>query len=304
MADSEPENPGRRRLLRAAGVTAGVAVLGAGAGGVLSSDALATLLQDHFRRMDAEELAAALARIERRAKADHGVDIHCRDTAPIPGVRFGMALNLSRCSGSRRCVEACVRENNCGRGGTLENIRVLEMERGSHDMMRADHYYTGQVPRAGKWYLPVQCQQCDQPACVQACPVEATWKEPDGMVVIDYDWCIGCRYCAAACPYWARHFNWGKPHIPAAEINPETHYLGNRPRPRGVMEKCTFCIQRTRQGRLPACQEACPTGARIFGDLADPNSDIRLVLARRPVYRLKEDLGTEPNYWYYTDAPT
>jgi molybdopterin-containing oxidoreductase family iron-sulfur binding subunit len=143
--------------------------------------------------------------------------------------------------------------------------------------------------------------QCDNPPCVKACPVQATWKEPDGITVIDYDWCIGCRYCQAACPYWARHFNWNQPKLPKEEVNPDTHYLGNRPRPKGVMEKCTFCIQRTRKGRLPACLEACPTGARVFGNLLDPNSDIRYVLENKVVFRLKEDLGTEPKFWYYTD---
>jgi molybdopterin-containing oxidoreductase family iron-sulfur binding subunit len=170
------------------------------------------------------------------------------------------------------------------------------------DLDKADHYYAPEsVPLPGKVYLPVQCQQCDNPPCVKACPVEATWKEPDGVVVVDYDWCIGCRYCMTACPYWARHFNWTAPQLPAAELNPDTHYLGNRPRPKGVVEKCHFCLQRTRKGRQPACQEACPTGARVFGNLLDPASEIRYVLAHKTVFRLKEELGTEPKFWYYTD---
>jgi molybdopterin-containing oxidoreductase family iron-sulfur binding subunit len=106
----------------------------------------------------------------------------------------------------------------------------------------------------------------------------------------------------AACPYGARHFNWKKPGLPAGEMNPETHYLGNRPRPVGVVEKCHFCTQRTRKGRQPACMEACPTGARVFGNLLDPNSEIRYILENKTVFRLKEELGTEPKFWYYTDA--
>ena len=125
--------------------------------------------------------------------------------------------------------------------------------------------------------------------------------EPDGIVVVDYDWCIGCRYCMAACPYWARHFNWTTPELPAKEINTNCHYLGNRPRPRGVVEKCHFCIHRVRKGQQPACMEACPTGARIFGNLLDPDSEIRYVLANKQVFRLKEDLGTEPKFWYFSD---
>ena len=143
--------------------------------------------------------------------------------------------------------------------------------------------------------------QCDDPPCVRACPVGATWTEKDGITVVDYDWCIGCRACSAACPYWARHFNWAEPKIPKDEINLDTHTLSNRPRPAGVIEKCTFCLQRTREGRLPACLEACPTGARVFGNLLDPSSDIRYVLEHKTVFRLKEDLKTEPKFWYFSD---
>jgi molybdopterin-containing oxidoreductase family iron-sulfur binding subunit len=199
-------------------------------------------------------------------------------------------------------VQACIKENNQGRDSQVQYIRVLQMDKGTGDLEKSDHYYpAADVPVPGKFYLPVQCMQCDNPPCVKACPVNATWKEPDGIVVIDYDWCIGCRYCMTACPYWARHFNWTEPQIPAGEVNPVTHYLGNRPRPKGVVEKCHFCTQRTRAGRQPACQEACPTGARVFGNLLDPNSEIRYVLANKTVFRLKEELGTEPKFWYYTD---
>ncbi|MBF0445748.1 MAG: 4Fe-4S dicluster domain-containing protein [Magnetococcales bacterium] len=254
--------------------------------------------------MSKDEIGELLARSERRAKREHGVDIKCHNTSAITGVTFGYALNLSKCKGTRRCVEACVTENNCSRNSNMENIRVLSLPEGTRDLNQSDHYYgvEQKVPEAGRWYLPVQCHQCDEPACVQACPVEATWKEADGIVVIDYDWCIGCRNCAVACPYWARHFNWSKPNLPAKEINKNTHYLGNRPRMAGVMEKCTFCIQRTRKGHLPACQEACPTGARVFGNLLDPASEIRYILENKNVFRLKEEQGTQPNFWYYTDV--
>jgi molybdopterin-containing oxidoreductase family iron-sulfur binding subunit len=103
----------------------------------------------------------------------------------------------------------------------------------------------------------------------------------------------------AACPYRARRFNWKEPVIPQEEINPKTHYLGNRPRVRGVVEKCTFCIQRTREGRYPACVEACPVGARKFGNLLDPKSEIRYVIENFRVFRLKEELNTEPKFYYF-----
>jgi molybdopterin-containing oxidoreductase family iron-sulfur binding subunit len=274
----------------------------AGADAETLSDALGALFQEHYKKMSREEVEAAVARIERRAKRQYGVDVTVGTEPPMEGVVFGYALNISKCKGVRKCVEACIAENNISRDSQVQYIRVLEMDHGDMNLNRSDHYYEAEtVPRAGKFYLPVQCVQCDNPPCVMACPVEATWQEPDGITVVDYDWCIGCRYCMAACPYWARHFNWSDPTVPAEALNPDTHYLGNRPRPRGVVEKCTFCIQRSRKGRQPACVEACPTGARIFGNLLDPSSDIRYVLENKTVFRLKEDLGTEPKFWYFTD---
>jgi molybdopterin-containing oxidoreductase family iron-sulfur binding subunit len=168
------------------------------------------------------------------------------------------------------------------------------------DQQHADAYYDSErVPEENKFYMPVQCQQCENPPCVKVCPIEATWMEPDGIVVIDYDWCFGCRCCEAACPYGARHFNWGRPGLPADELNPETHYFGNRPRPQGVVEKCTFCIQRVRNGRYPACVEVCPVGARKFGNLLDSDSEIHYILKHHQIYIMKEELNTQPKFFYY-----
>jgi molybdopterin-containing oxidoreductase family iron-sulfur binding subunit len=315
MSDTKKEKPeqqvsqSRRSLLK------GLATAGAGAaaatmpavgmpawGGKSFMDAWEDFFQQHYQRMDSEEIQQTLERIERKAKHRYGVDIHCKDTPPQENVVFGYAINIAKCKGYRDCVSGCVKENNQGRDSQVQYIRVLELTKGDMNLERSNHYYDHEeVPAEGKYYLPVQCMQCDDPPCVKACPVEATWMEPDGIVVIDYDWCIGCRYCMTACPYWARHFNWTDPQIPADEINPDTHYLGNRPRPRGVVEKCHFCIQRTRVGRQPACMEACPTGARIFGNLLDPDSEIRYVLENKKVFRLKEELGTEPKFWYFSD---
>lgn len=103
----------------------------------------------------------------------------------------------------------------------------------------------------------------------------------------------------AACPYGARHFNWSEPNVPDEEINPITHYLGNRPRPKGVVEKCTFCIQRVREGKYPSCVEICPTGSRKFGNLLDPKSEIRYILENKRVLVLKAELNTQPKFYYF-----
>ena len=156
-------------------------------------------------------------------------------TPPIEGVLYGYGLDLSRCIGCRRCVYGCVAENNQSRDPQIHWIRVMQLDKEKGvDLSHAEHYYNpDKVPEKGHFYMPVQCQQCENPPCVKVCPVQATWKENDGIVVVDYNWCIGCRYCMAACPYGARHFNWAKPKLPAKEMNPKTHYLGNRPRPAG-----------------------------------------------------------------------
>ena len=258
-------------------------------------------IKGNYRFMTDEEKAETITRLERLAKLQRGVDIKIQSTKAQPGVLFGYAFNISKCKGFRRCVEACINENNLDRKAATQYIRIFEMEEGEIDLDLADASFEHEVPAEGHFYLGTQCFQCADPPCTRVCPVGATWQEPDGIVVVDYDWCIGCRYCMAACPYWARRFNWYEPEVPTEELNPNQHYLGNRARKKGVVEKCTFCIHRSRQGRLPACVEACPTGARVFGNLLDPDSEIRWVLSHKKVFRLKEDLKTEPRFWYFTD---
>ncbi len=239
--------------------------------------------------------------MEREYKTKTGVDVKVADTQALPAVTFAYALDLSRCIGCRRCVYACVDENNQSRDPQVHWIRVLEMEKEKGiDFEHADPYYQPEtVPREGHFYVPVSCQQCRNSPCTKVCPTGATWAEPDGIVVVDYEWCIGCRCCMAACPYGARHFNWAEPKVPKAEINPATHYLGNRPRPKGVVEKCTFCIQRVRAGRYPACVEVCPVGARKFGNLLDPGSEVRYIIENKRVMVLKQDLNTLPKFFYF-----
>ena len=292
----------RRDLLGAGAAAAGLAMAGC------KQEAVDTFIKTRLVEMDDAQLKDFIDGLEERYSREYGKDVTVDTTQAREGVLFAYGLDLDRCNGNRLCVQACVEENNQSRGHgpgdrhhPIEWIEVFEMSKEAGvDLDHADRYYDHEsVPQPGKFYFPVQCQQCDNPPCVKVCPVEATWKEPDGIVVIDYDWCIGCRCCMSACPYGARHFNWSTPNLPAEQMNPNTHVCGNRPRPRGVVEKCTFCIQRTRHGKYPACHDACPTGARVFGNLLDPTSEVRQLIERKRVFILKAELNTRPSFFYF-----
>ncbi len=323
MSDNQPPKPNgnnampdgvrdinRRNFLRTsagAAAIAGFAALAAGLAPLRELTGFTSVekfLQKHYKEMTPQDMEKVLDRIAREVDRQYGIRPHVRDLRPMDGVEFVYALNLSRCIGCRKCVHACVEENNQSGDPALEYIRVLKMPEGTFDLTEGDHNYDPEeVPEPGYFYMPIQCHQCANPPCVKVCPVNATWQESDGITVIDYDWCIGCRYCQAACPYFARRFNFKKPQIPKARLNPDMAYLGNRPREAGVMEKCHFCIQRTRAGRYPACLEVCPTGARKFGNILDPESEISYILKEKRVFTfvLKEEQGTLPRFFYYLD---
>lgn len=297
----------RRDFLKIAGIGASLTMTGCGAlsGSSEKKELMGLKWQDYFktnyRLMNESERQKTVERLEKMAELEHKTHYEISDKAPVPKVLFGYAFNISKCEGYGECIEACVKENNLDRESGMQYIRIFEMKNGSMNLESANSKYMHEVPQEGHFYMGTQCFHCEKPPCTDVCPTGATWKEDDGIVVIDYDWCIGCRYCEAACPYWGRRFNWAAPQVPENEINAKQHYLGNRLRKKGVMEKCTWCVQRTRNGQMPACVEACPTGARVFGNLLDPNSEIRKIIETKKVFRLKEELGTEPKFWYYMD---
>jgi len=309
MSDSDPvldsrgdgpeEKVDRRSLLIGGGLTAMAAVAATVAGS--STGFVERMLRRRFTELSPERKVEILDALEREYSERYGREVTVADTPPMDGVEFAYGLDIARCVGCRRCVYACVHENNQSRDPQIQWIRVLRMEkeRGIELAESTAYYEPPEVPEQDAFYLPVACQQCRNPPCVKVCPVKATWQEPDGIVVIDSDWCIGCRCCMSACPYGARHFNWSEPTISSEELNPDTHYLGNRPRPKGVVEKCTFCIHRTREGRYPACVEICPVGARKFGNLLDENSEMRYLLREKRVFVLKEELNTRPRFYYF-----
>jgi molybdopterin-containing oxidoreductase family iron-sulfur binding subunit len=301
----------RRTFLKgAAASVAGMAALAAALKPLLALErgelTLDDLLQKHYRELKPEELQRIMANLAAKCEKEHGVKPELRDVRPMEGTEFGYALNLTRCIGCRKCAHACLQENNQSRADArdieMSYIRVLEMNKGAINLETSNVYYDpAKVPQPDKYYMPVQCHQCRQAPCTKVCPVQATWQEKDGLVVVDYNWCIGCRYCMAACPYDARRFNYQKPTLPKGAVNPNQSYLSNRVRPKGVVEKCTFCLHRTRNGKYPACLEVCPTGARVFGNLLDPKSEINFILRNKRVYVLKEEVGTQPRFYYFFD---
>jgi Fe-S-cluster-containing dehydrogenase component len=284
--------PTRRTFFKAAAGILGMLAV--------SSCSWEEFFQKNFRKMSKAEIDRVIERLKAEYAAKYGKDFTVGAEGPIDGTLFGYALDIQRCIGCRRCVYACVEENNQSRDPQMQYIRVSRFKDGAMDFEESTLYYhPEEVPEKGYYYIPVQCQHCANPPCVKVCPVGATWSEPDGIVVVDYNWCIGCRYCMAACPYMGRWFNFAEPVIPKDQVNPVTHYLGNRPRMRNVVEKCTFCIQRVRVGKYPACVEVCPVGARKFGNLLDPESEIRKILNTKRVFRLKEELNTQPKFYYF-----
>ncbi len=207
-----------------------------------------------------------------------------------PKKRLGLVIDTNRCTGCWTCAVACKVENNVGEG--LFWNRILTIGGASIDTP------SGTFPDLRMAYQPTNCFHCDNPPCVKACPVGATFKRDDGIVIIDYDRCIGCRYCMIACPYNNRVFNW---RTPVQHPSPDVAPVGNVPaRPRGVVEKCTLCVHRVDQGLDPRCVVACPAGARYFGDLNDPTSTVATLVRTKATYRVFEDKGTSPSVYYVT----
>jgi dimethyl sulfoxide reductase iron-sulfur subunit len=204
--------------------------------------------------------------------------------------RLGIAIDLDRCIGCWTCATACKQENGVAVGNWWN--RILNVE--------GPHYGTagmvGNQPSMTN--LPVQCMHCSNPPCVKSCPVNATYQRDDGIIMQDYDKCIGCRTCMAACPYNVKVFNWDDPDL---QMEIEGDHVGNaavEPRTRHVVEKCTLCYHRIDKGELPACVEACPALTRTFGDLNDPNSEISTLIRERQGFQLRPEFGTGPNIYY------
>ena len=222
--------------------------------------------------------------------------------------RWGMVIDLDKCFACQSCTAACRMENNtpvAGPDQTERDRAILWNE--------VLPFVEGEYPNVTMTFIPRPCQHCANPPCVKVCPVQATYIDEEGIVLVDFDRCIGCRFCTVACPYQVRYFNWYQPEWPEelkAHLNPDPEVA---PRPKGVVEKCTFCIQRLRKARetaeaegrpfmatdfVPACVQTCTGKARYFGDLDDPNSLVSQLAQSPRAFRLQEEMGTEPKVYY------
>ena len=201
--------------------------------------------------------------------------------------RLAIAIDKHRCIGCNTCALACKMQNNVP-DGMLWN-RVITEDGEFFDQAQ------GVYPNLSRTYLPIACQHCENAACLRACPTGATYRDDKGRIEIDYDKCIGCRMCMAACPYNARVFNWNNP------VRSTGASWGDARVPergKGIMEKCTLCKERTDEGGDPMCVHCCPADARVFGDLDDPDSEIARLRRNQTAHVLLEDKGTRPQVFY------
>lgn len=206
----------------------------------------------------------------------------------IPGRKFVMVIDLSRCKHALKCQEACHDAHHLQDG--VEWLKVYKMQESKH---------------AAPYWMPKPCMHCDSPQCLKVCPPGATFQRSDGIVLIDTERCIGCRFCMVACPYSSRTFNWGEPklsdEVSIQAYSPETSV----PAKKGTVGKCDFCPDMLKDGKLPHCVTACPNGVFYFGDFnedAVTNGDEMIkfseLMEDKAGYRFLEELGTEPRVYY------
>lgn len=248
-----------------------------------------------FLRLSGLSILAAGGRQAIHAIAQHSTEDRATQTANAQPVRWGMVVDLQKCrekDGCRRCIQACNDVHNIPQiANPAHEVKWIWTEPFPKVFPFAQTPYT-QQEHAGI-AVPLLCNHCADPPCTRVCPTQATWKREDGVVMMDWHRCIGCRYCMAACPYGSRSFNWQDPRPAITNINADFPT-----RTKGVVEKCNFCEERLARGEGPACAEACTEHVFVFGNLADPDSAPRQLLRTRFAIQREPELGTGPSVYY------
>ena len=221
-------------------------------------------------------------------------DVSVFSDKPVPGkTRWGMLVDTRKCGeGCTECIVRCHHDHNVPDFGKSKS-EVKWIWKSEYEQAFPTASKQFQSPEVMNRNVLTLCNHCAEPPCTRACPTEATFRRWDGIVSMDYHRCIGCRFCMAACPYGSRSFNWQDPRPHVKELSP-TYPT----RERGVVEKCNFCSERLVKGQLPACVDSCPQKALLFGDLNDPQSESRKMLASNETMQRKPELGTLPSVFY------
>ncbi len=289
MADKKnnrDENEERRSFLKTGLAAAGLALAGAGLGKAFSNN----------EEGESGEKVKVLTTDGKLVEVDSShvkETMHCHGASPkearkgIPGKKFVMVIDLSRCKHALKCQEACHEAHGLREGQQWLNIFKMQ-----------------DSPNTAPYWMPKPCMHCDSAPCQKVCPPGATFKRTDGIVLIDTERCIGCRFCMVVCPYSSRIFSWGKPESKEGDTQPYSPET-SMPARMGTPSKCDFCPDMLKQGKMPHCVTACPNGVYYFGDInedAVTNGDetVRFsdLMRDKGGYRLFEELGTKPSVYY------
>lgn len=293
MNDNKKQNKSRRDFLQKLGITGAAALTGSSflmescknnTPGTETGKKIKVLNQ-HNQLVEVD--SSSITPAKEQTNKDH---LHRKGREGLPGKKFVMVVDLAKCKNARKCMKAC--QNAHQLKPEQHHINVLEMQ----DEVNGSTYY-----------MPKPCQHCDNPPCVTVCPVDATFKRQDGIVLVDNERCIGCRFCIAACPYSARTFNWTEPRDTEKYKDVPYDMELNVPQKKGTVTKCAFSADRVREGKLPYCVSACPNGVYYFGDANEDlvtngttKETVRLsqLLKENAAYTLMPELGTKPSVYY------
>lgn len=288
MEDQKRESSSRRSFLKKVGIGAGaVSVAGIAGSSLLNGNKSKAKSGKKIKLLSTDGKLVEVDKDDVKPASEIVAELKDEARKGLPNKKFGMVIDLARCKNARKCVEAC------------QEGHMLPKD---HEWMKI--YLLQDDKRTAKYWFPRPCFHCDKPMCVSVCPVGATYKRADGIVLVDNQRCIGCKFCMTGCPYSARVFNWKDPKIklpPGHVYDPET----NIPATEGTVGKCVFCADNLRKNLLPRCVTACPMGVIFFGDLLEDtvtNGDETVRFSQlmydRSGYRYREELGTLPSVYY------